>query len=308
MKLSVIVCTRNRAYSILLCLGSIEQALLNAAPLDAEIIVIDNGSEDNTSAIVQEWATSCAFPVRLVFEPRKGLAVARNCALRTAQGDLLAWTDDDCRLSKDYVVTLLRHDARNTELTLYAGRVELGDPTDLPLTVKTSPTPAQWSRKINSARHEGLVNCVVGCNMAMRRTLVDKLGFYDERFGVGTSLLAGEDTDYTFRAYLAGIVIEYVPDLVVFHYHGRKTPSAGYKLIRNYTISLGAIYAKFLFKDYNLCRLGYWDLRHAIQEVITGKNKFMPEINFSYKRMMIYCLMGAVRFIAISAKMQIMDL
>ena len=92
MKLSIIVCTRNRAHAIAGCLDSIAVSLSRAAPIEAEIVIVDNGSEDNTSAVVQQWAESCTFPVRLLHEPRKGLAKARNCGLRSAQGGLLVFT------------------------------------------------------------------------------------------------------------------------------------------------------------------------------------------------------------------------
>jgi len=67
MKVSVIVCTRNRAQSIIGFLETIAQALTNAAPLDAEIVVVDGSSSDNTSAVVRKWGglvrLSCAFAV-----------------------------------------------------------------------------------------------------------------------------------------------------------------------------------------------------------------------------------------------------
>jgi glycosyltransferase involved in cell wall biosynthesis len=54
MKLSVIVSTRNRAHAIVGCLDSIAASLAKAAPLDAEIVVVDNGSQDATSRIVEQ--------------------------------------------------------------------------------------------------------------------------------------------------------------------------------------------------------------------------------------------------------------
>jgi len=96
--------------------------------------VVGNGSTDQTSAVIQQWASGSPFPVRLLSEPKAGLARAQNLALRTAQGEIHAFTDDDCRLSQNYVNDLLRHDAADTELVLRGGRIELGDPTDLPLT------------------------------------------------------------------------------------------------------------------------------------------------------------------------------
>ena len=142
MKLSVIIATRNRAYAIADCLDSVAAAFAYAAPLDAEIVVVDNGSTDDTAGIINAWAASSAVRVHLLFEPKAGLPRAHNRALRAARGEILAFTDDDCRLSKEYVTDLLRHNAGDIGLVLRGGRVELGDPTDLPLTINTS----QFSR------------------------------------------------------------------------------------------------------------------------------------------------------------------
>ena len=302
MKLSVIVATRNRAHAITECLDSIAASLANAAPLDAEMVVVDNGSQDATSRIVEQWATGCAFPVRLLVEPKAGLSVARNRALRSAQGELLVFTDDDCRLSKEYVTDLLRHDAADTEPVLRGGRVELGDQTDLPITIRTTAARQRLNRRTNPATHDCIVGQINGCNMTMRRALFEKLGPFDERFGVGSSIESGEDSDYLFRAYLAGFTLEYVPDMTVFHYHGRKQKPVGYKLYRAYSIGTGAIYAKYLFKQPNLCLPFYWDIKKSIREIVSGTNLFYPVIGFSFKHKVAYAVLGAVRYLLISQR------
>jgi glycosyltransferase involved in cell wall biosynthesis len=302
MKLSVIIATRNRAHAITECLDSIAASLANAAPLDAEIVVVDNGSQDATSRVVEQWATGCAFPVRLLVEPRAGLSVARNRALRIAQGELLVFTDDDCRLSKEYVNDLLRHDAADTEPVLRGGRVELGDHTDLSITIRTTTTRQRLNRRTNPATHDCIVGQISGCNMTMRRALVEKLGPFDERFGVGSSIESGEDSDYLFRAYLAGFTLEYVPDMTVFHYHGRKQKPVGYKLYRGYSIGTGAIYAKYFLKQPNLCLPFYWDIKKSIKEIVSGTNLFYPILGFSFKHKVAYAVLGAVRYWLISRR------
>ena len=302
MKLSVIVATRNRAHGIAGCLDSIAASLAKAAPLDAEIVVVDNGSQDGTSRIVEQWATGCAFPVRLLVEPRAGLSVARNRALRAAEGELLVFTDDDCRLGREYVNDLLRHDAADTEPVLRGGRVELGDRTDLPLTIKTTPTRQRFNRRTSPATDDSIVGHISGCNMTMRRALVERLGPFDERFGAGSSLESGEDSDYLFRAYLAGFTLEYVPDMTVFHYHGRKQKPAGYKLYRGYSIGTGAIYAKYFFKQPNLCLPFYWDIKKSIKEIVFRTNLFYPVIGFSFKHKAAYAVVGAVKYLLMSQR------
>ena len=112
---------------------TIAAALGNAAPLDAEIIIINNGSVDNTADTIKAWTRTSGLRAKFLSEPRAGKARALNCALRAAEGELLAFTDDDCRLHSEYVNDLLRHDAADIGLVLRGGRVELGDPFDLAL-------------------------------------------------------------------------------------------------------------------------------------------------------------------------------
>jgi GT2 family glycosyltransferase len=185
---------------------------------------------------------------------------------------------------------------------LRGGRIELGDQTDLPITIRTTPTRQRLNRRTSPATHDSIAGHISGCNMTMRRALVEKLGLFDERFGTGSRIESSEDTDYLFRAYLAGCTLEYVPDMTVFHYHGRKQKSAGHKLYRSYSIGTGAIYAKYLFKQPNLCLPFYWDIKKAIKEILCGTNLFYPVIDFSFKHKVAYAALGAVRYLSVSRR------
>jgi len=297
MKLSVIIATRNRANVLPSCLDSIAAAVAKAGPLDAEIVIVDNGSTDDTAAVITTWAARNSVTLQVLSEPRGGKARALNRALEAARGELLVFTDDDCRLHHDYVNDFLRHDAASAELVLRGGRIELGDPTDLPITINTIDSRIRWNRSKNSAKHRSMSGYINGCNMAMRRKLVDNLGFFDEDFGPGANLWSGADTEYMYRAYSANAVIEYVPDMLVFHHHGRKTIDAGHKLFRNYMIGGGAICMKYLFREPDLCRTFYWDLKGAIKELISGTNTFLPNVRFSHKHKVKFAAIGAIEYL-----------
>ena len=90
---------------------------------------------------------------------------------------------------------------------------------------------------------------------AFARFSIRSAFFFDEAFGPGSYIGSGEDSDLMFRAYLAGATLEYVPDMTVFHYHGRKTPEAGRKLMRRYTMANGAMLARYQFTHPDLCRV-----------------------------------------------------
>ncbi|MGE3622682.1 MAG: glycosyltransferase family A protein, partial [Bdellovibrionales bacterium] len=146
MKLSVIVCTRNRGYAIKACLSSVASALKNIEPVKSEIVVVNNASEDDTENIIKNWTETNSTPLNLIYEPRKGLAVARNCGLRHAKGELLAFTDDDCRLAPDYAINILRYDRDDREPVLRGGRVELGDSSDLPFSIRPGLKTERWQK------------------------------------------------------------------------------------------------------------------------------------------------------------------
>lgn len=302
MKLSVIIATRNRAGAIAGCLDSIAAAFARASPLDAEIVVVDNGSTDNTAETIKEWARTNAVAVQCLFEPRPGKARATNHALRAAHGGILAFTDDDCRLYSEYVNDLLRHDAADTEPVLRGGRIELGDPTDLPLTIKTTPERIRWNRRMNSARHQPITGQINGCNMTMRRALVERLGPFDERFGPGSTIGSGEDSDYLFRAYLAYFSLEYVPDMTVLHFHGRKSFAEGRKLLRSYLISNGAEYVKHGWKHPNLCRPFYWDIKNALRELLAGGTSTTSIPYFSHRDKVACSIRGAIKYLFLREK------
>jgi GT2 family glycosyltransferase len=138
--------------------------------------------------------------------------------------------------------------------------------------------------------------------MTARRALIERVGLFDEDFGPGSVMDSGEDADYLFRTYLAGITLEHVPDMTVFHHHGRKTSADGFELYRRYLIGSGALSAKYLFKHANLSRPFVWDFKHAVREIITGSNYCFPTIGFSYRHSVAYAAQGAVRYLLRSRK------
>jgi len=298
MIVTIIVPTRNRASTIVPCLDSIVAALSKPSHIEADIVVVNNGSTDDTAQVVQNWAeTFCVFPFRLLFEELKGISNARNCGMRSAKGDLLVFIDDDCRMHPDYVIDLLRYDASDTVPVLRGGCVALGDPADLPLSILSRPDIARWSRKLNSARHDNLGDTLLGCNMTMRKTVADLIGPFDTSLGAGTNIPGGDDIDYVYRAYLLDITIESVPNMKVYHFHGRRNISDGTKLFQNYSVGGGALLAKYAFKAPALCKPYYWDVKNLVKEILSGSsNTFMPSIEFSYKSKLWWYCIGIKRY------------
>jgi glycosyltransferase involved in cell wall biosynthesis len=103
MLISVCICTYNRCTLLEHCLQPIKQ-LIDLRPKHAiEVIVIDNNSNDETSVVVSALIPSFPFKLRYVFEAEQGLSAARNRAIDEAQGDYLAFLDDECSVPPDWL-------------------------------------------------------------------------------------------------------------------------------------------------------------------------------------------------------------
>jgi glycosyltransferase involved in cell wall biosynthesis len=289
--LSVIVCTRDRRPGLMQCLMSItDSARASAWPVEMEIVVVDDGSEDGTAEAVQAFAGSARDAlIRLVRQPGLGLSVARNTGVSAAKGELLAFIDDDCIASPAYIAELVARFAGERELVLRGGRVLLGDPLDAPLTIN----PSNQTQRLQ--RREDVGGFILGCNMAMRREVLDTLGPFDERLGAGSRLRSGEDTDLLIRALLAGIPLEFTGDMTVHHFHGRRTREQVLRAQRSYNIGNGALMAKYLTRAPWYLRNGYWSLRNALREPLGGP-VFDEHLSLSHGPITLHHLMGAAMF------------
>jgi glycosyltransferase involved in cell wall biosynthesis len=289
LKTSIIICTRNRCARLQLMLASIAEA--EAPPgMELELVVVNDGSTDDTNAVVNTFAAKAPFRVSLVQQEGRGLAAARNRGLREAGGDLLLFLDDDCVVSREYLCEAVARFAADDRLVLRGGRVLLGDPADAPITIRTS---LKKERLLSRRDPAGFV---LGANMAMTRAVADRIGPFDERFGAGGLLRAAEDTDYLVRAQVAGIAVEYVPDMIVYHHHGRRTPEAVLGVYRNYGVGNGALTMKHALRAPWLARARYWTVRNAVRERFGGP-LFAPDLGLSNGRVAAHNLIGAWLFI-----------
>ena len=240
ISLSVIVCTRDRPQQLRQCLTRIA-SLVAPTGVTVEILVVNNGSRGDVPDLVAEVTQGSSLPFHYLEEPAPGLARGRNRGLRAARGEVIAFTDDDCLPADDWLAALETAFCRR-DVDLLGGRVELHDPSDRPVTIKTKTK----REALRSAT--GLDGFVHGCNLAVRRSVVERIGGFDPRFGSGAFVPGAEDTDLIYRAFLAGFRVRYEPSVVVAHAHGRKTVDAEDRLRRRYRISIGALQTKYVLR------------------------------------------------------------
>jgi GT2 family glycosyltransferase len=199
-RVSVVVASYNGAHTLKLCLDSLQR--LNYP--DYEIILVDDGSTDTTPQI------AAAFPnVRNVrHEKNFGLSVARNTGIIAATGEIVAFTDSDCRADEDWLYYLVGS-LLDSE---FAG---VGGPNLLPpedsrvaAAVMVSPGgPAHVMLTDREAEH------IPGCNMAFYKRALEEIGGFDPIY-----MKAGDDVDVCWRLQQAGCKIGFSPSAFVWHY------------------------------------------------------------------------------------------
>lgn len=254
--ISVIIGTRNRAERLRATLDALAAAA-PPAPEAWEVIVVENASTDTTADVCAD-AAARGLPLRHLVEPVPGVARARNRGLGEARGTVIAFLDDDCLVAPGWLATIRDEFARHPHDGI-GGRVELHDPTDQPITIR----PSLDRRRIDDPAD--VFYSIPGCNMAFRREVFDRIAGFDIVLGPGTPFAAAEDSDLLFRALEAGLVLTYVPEMLVFHHHGRKSPDDVTKLLRGYHTGRGAFYVKHILAGSDRAlRMAYWETRALV--------------------------------------------
>ena len=214
-KVSVVVASYNGERTLKACLDSLQR--LNYP--DYEVILVDDGSTDTTPQI------ALAYPGFRYFrhEDNLGLSVARNTGIAAAAGEIVAFTDSDCRADEDWLY-YLTGDLLGSE---FAG---IGGPNFLPpedsvvaAAVMASPGgPAHVMLTDRQAEH------IPGCNMAFYKWALAQVGGFDPIFHQ-----AGDDVDICWRLQQARCQIGFSPAAFVWHYR-RSTVRAYLKQQRGY--------------------------------------------------------------------------
>jgi GT2 family glycosyltransferase len=198
-RISVVVCTFNGQRTIRDCLDGLGRLRYPGY----EVIVVDDGSTDNTASIVREYG------FRIISTANQGLSAARNTGWEAATGEIVAYIDDDASPDPDWLTYLA-----STFLTADCAGVggpNLPFPGDGPIAncVANSPGgPTCVLLSDTEAEH------VPGCNMAFRKPWLQAVGGFDPQFRV-----AGDDVDICWRVRERGGTLCFSPAAVVWHHY-----------------------------------------------------------------------------------------
>ncbi|TLY35805.1 MAG: glycosyltransferase family 2 protein [Nitrospirae bacterium] len=217
-KLSVVLCTYNRSQLLRIALDSlVGQSLVKS---EYELLVVDNSSTDDTTAAVKAFQTQYASPeIILVSEARQGLGYARNAGYKNARGRYVAFIDDDCVATKDWLQMLL-----DCFEQIYPQPWSVGGPIrpvyDVPRPVwfKDSYETDTWGERPRLLKRR---ESFTGCNMSFRKDVLERYGGFDTTLDMkGESLSLAGETDLYRRMWSAEgtrCLFYYSPHAVMHH-------------------------------------------------------------------------------------------
>jgi len=235
-KLSIVIATYNRYKDLVECLISLFK--MDYQPF--EIIIVDSRSTDETETVEKN------YPVRYISIKEKNRQRARNVGSRLAEGNVVAFLDDDVLVHRKWSKHLLAA-YKHPQIGGVGGRViPYGMPEshyqkvrkdDVGKIFKTGLVTGNYDIPLESPVE---VDSLLGCNMSFRKDVMRKVGGFDENF---SGNCFRDDTDYCVQTRKHSYKLIYQPKALVWHkFKGKTTsPQWVYWYTRNNTY--------FYFKD-----------------------------------------------------------
>ena len=223
--LTILLCTYNRAKLLNPLLEQLVKQIVDLKRNDIEILLIDNNSTDETKNVVFEFIKRSQF-LKYDFEPKQGLAKARNSGIKLASGKIIIFIDDDIVLGEGWLNEIL-NSLQKYPYKAFGGKV-------IPLWEKDKPSYINLegffslSQKIFPSHDNGTEERLyplskeetnpIGANMWIYKELFEKYGDFREDLGrVGYGGIPCEDTEFCSRLLKKKEPIFYYPKSFVYH-------------------------------------------------------------------------------------------
>jgi GT2 family glycosyltransferase len=221
-RITVAVCTRDRLADLARCLDALGRLTYPAL----DLLVVDNAPRDDGA----ERLIHSRYPgIRYTRESRPGLDWARNRAIAEAQGEILAFTDDDVIVDPEWASALAATFAEDPAVMAVTGLVISDElESDAQVLFERYRSFARGFQRVRAQvgtgesiawRHGATGRFGTGANMAFRLEVFDRVGGFDPCLGAGTPCRGGDDLDMFFRVLKAGFGLVYEPRALVRHRH-----------------------------------------------------------------------------------------
>ncbi|MFC1684785.1 glycosyltransferase family 2 protein [Pseudomonadota bacterium] len=282
--LSLLIATRNGADTLPQALNSLCAQTLNARYW--ELIIINNGSTDSTTSILEHYTNK--LPLTVLHEAKPGKNIALNQAIPLAKGDLIIFSDDDVIFHPDWLLLHMKAAADNPDFDIFGGPI-------LPL---WPHPPQQWILDnvplgTTYAIHEQIphegecsIGIVWGANFSVRRAVFDTYGLLHENIGPqGTNYAMGSESAYLYKLHKLKHLAYFIPLATVRHIIHPLQMEKSWTLNRAKRFGKGAIKLEILNGSANcttIIGLPRWAAFQLLSESISLLVNFL-NVNKRYK-------------------------
>jgi glycosyltransferase involved in cell wall biosynthesis len=231
-KLSVCVCTYNRAKSLAHTLFSLTQ-LKDIKSLDWDLLVIDNNSNDQTKSVIKKYENH--LPLRYIRETKQGLSHARNRALTECDSEVLIFTDDDVKVDVNWLSSYAEAVSSFPDADYFGGRILPHWSTEKPKWMRDETMPLIGGLLVicdngpEVRYYRDTDSGPFGASFGVRRRMIKRLSPF--RVDLGPKLHVpgrGDDDEYLLRAKQAGYRGIYCGRAVCYHQTDPKRLRIGY--------------------------------------------------------------------------------
>jgi glycosyltransferase involved in cell wall biosynthesis len=238
---SVVIATRNRPDLI----GEAVACVLALDEPAFEILVVDQSDGDATCRALAGIVDANAR-IRYLATPSRGLSAARNIGIAATTGEIVCFTDDDCRVGPGWLSSHLAGFDGDTSLGAIFGPVVA--PPDFDWSAGMVPTFEPRSVTIlraSARRNFHRQGFPMGANMALRRSALDQTGPFDTMFGPGAPFGSADDTDMLYRLLAQGYAVRLDNSAPILHLGGRYFgDGTARQLVFDYCLGMGGFIAK----------------------------------------------------------------
>jgi GT2 family glycosyltransferase len=227
-EVAAVVATLDRPESLAACLASLSAA----QPRYREIVVVDQSAHQDQRELAS------AHGARYLHLDRKGLSLARNAGLAATVSEWVHVPDDDCTVAPDLLAAVAGGLARQPEAGFACAHIEV--PGGRPIMAGMD------GRERPITRPADVLRTTMRPGLFLRRRVIQQVGGFDERFGVGGRYPSGEESDLLFRALASGEKGRYLPEARVFHpdQFAIRDPESQRRRAYEYGRGWGALFAK----------------------------------------------------------------
>lgn len=237
--MNYIIVTNTYKRSIELVVRSIRASLLQKIK-PVNVFLID---QNKPELDLPDDITSNELFIRITTD-KTSVSAARNSITIPDNIDWIFFCDDDGYPCEDYSEKLLGIIRKNPEMEIFAGSIIREDNKDY---------YTERHKRGGSMKYFRYTKNLMGSNFVVKKDTFIKLGKFDESFGVGSYWGSSEETDFCWKAYFAGVKMEYFPELKVHHIPPfNLSVKMGFKKAFRYGIGKGALVYKWLVKKRKL--------------------------------------------------------